>query len=126
MKEIEIKRHPRYSDYGATSDGTIYSLKFGKLKEISLVPHGRGYLHFSVRQYGERKNYLAHRFVYECWTGKLIDDGLQCHHIDHDKWNNELNNLEVVTQLMNMYYGKAAGVLYGAANPNHPYYNGKI
>jgi hypothetical protein len=66
--------------------------------------------------------YLVHRFVYECWTEKLIDTDLQCHHIDHDKTNNSLDNLQLVDQLMNMHYGKEAGVLYGAANPNHPFY----
>lgn len=123
METLEIKRHPRYSHYGATLDGTIYSFKAGKVKELNKCPHGRGYQQFCVRQYGDTKMYLVHRFVYECWTEKLIDDGLQCHHIDHDKHNNHIDNLELVDQWMNMYYGKQAGVLYGAANPNHPYYN---
>ncbi len=123
MENIEIKRHPRYSDYGADIDGNIYSFKAGKVKEMVKCPHGRGYQQFAIRQYGEQKMYLVHRFVYECWTEKLIDTDLQCHHIDHDKTNNSLDNLQLVDQLMNMHYGKEAGVLYGAANPNHPFYN---
>jgi hypothetical protein len=119
---IEIKRHPRYSHYGSDIDGNIYSFKHGKIKEMAKCPHGRGYQQFAIRQYGEQKMYLVHRFVYECWTEKLIDTDLQCHHIDHDKTNNSLDNLQLVDQLMNMQYGKEAGVLYGAANPNHPFY----
>ena len=65
--------------------------------------------------------YLIHRFVYECHNG-MIKAGLQCHHIDHDKQNNSLDNLQIVDQLENMKYGIEAGVLYGAANPKHPMY----
>ena len=122
MAPVEIKKHPRYTDYGADIDGNIYSFKRGKLKELAKCPHGRGYLQFSIRQYGDAKMYLVHRFVYECWTEKLIGNDWQCHHIDHDKHNNHFDNLELVDQWMNMAYGKAAGVLYGAANPNHPFY----
>jgi hypothetical protein len=119
---IEIKRHPRYSHYGSDIDGNIYSFKHGKIKELSKCPHSRGYQQFGIRQYGEGHMYLVHRFVYECWSEKLIQDGMQCHHIDHDKTNNAFSNLEIVDQLMNMQYGKEAGVLYGAASPNHPFY----
>lgn len=122
MNNKEIKKHPIYSDYGASEDGTIYSFKKGKIKEISVAPHGRGYQQFAVSQYGEQKMFLVHRFVWECWNSVIIDKGMQCHHIDHDKCNNSLDNLEIVDQWMNMAYGKAAGVLYGAANPNHPFY----
>lgn len=37
-----------------------------------------------------------HRCVYESANGK-IPDGFQVHHIDHDKSNNELGNLELLT-----------------------------
>ncbi len=123
MENIEIKRHPKYNHYGADIDGNIYSFKHNKVKEISKCPHKRGYQQFRISHNGEYKMYLVHRFVYECWSEKMIDKDMQCHHIDHDKWNNAFSNLEIVTQLMNMHYGKMAGVLYGSASPNHPFYN---
>jgi len=121
QETLEIKQHPVFKDYAADEDGNIYSLKFGKIKEISIAPHGRGYRQFGICIQGKRKMYLVHRFVYECFTERLIGDW-QCHHMDHNKWNNSLENLQLVDQLMNMDYGKKAGVLYGAANPNHPFY----
>ena len=121
MEQIEIKQHPEFTHYGADADGNIYSLKFGKIKEHIQSPHQRGYLHFTATQYGNRKSYLSHRFIYECFNG-MIPDGLQINHIDCDKHNNALYNLELVDQWMNMYHGKENGVQYGSSNPNHPFY----
>lgn len=123
MDTTKIKKHPKYNHYGADIDGNIYSFKFGKVKQMQHCNHKRGYRQFRIVQNDECKMYLVHRFVYECWTEKLIGKDWQCHHIDHNKQNNSLDNLELVDQLMNMHYGKLAGVLYGAANPNHPFYN---
>ena len=114
----EIKKHPRFTHYGADVFGNIYSLKFGKVKLHSQSLHGRGYLHFTALQYGDRKSYLSHRFVYECFYG-MIDDGMQINHIDCDKHNNQLSNLQVVDQWENMRHGKQNGVQYGAASPNY-------
>jgi hypothetical protein len=118
---MELKKHPVFTTYASDIDGNIYSLKFNKVKQINKVNHGRGYQHFCAHEYGNKKMYLVHRFVYECHNG-MIKDGLQCHHIDHDKHNNSLDNLQIVDQWDNMKYGIEAGVLYGAANPKHPGY----
>jgi hypothetical protein len=120
MMANQLKQHPVFTDYASDKDGKIYSLKFNKVREITKVKHGRGYQQFCIHN-GYPKMYLVHRFVYECHNG-IIKDGLQCHHIDHDKHNNSLDNLQVVDQLDNMKYGIEAGVLYGAANPKHPGY----
>ena len=116
-----LKQHPVFTNYASDIDGNIYSLKFNKVKEIVKVNHTRGYQQFCIHENGEGRMYLAHRFVYECHNG-MIKDGLQCHHIDHDKQNNSLDNLQLVDQWDNMKYGIEAGVLYGAANPKHPQY----
>lgn len=117
-----MKPHPVFTTYASDIYGNVYSLKFNKVKEITKVKHGRGYHQFCIRENGKSKMYLVHRFVYECHNG-MIKAGLQCHHIDHDKHNNALDNLQVVDQLDNMKYGKEAGVLYGTANPKHPFYS---
>lgn len=118
---IETRQHPIFKDYCADKDGNIYSTKFGKWRQIARAPHGRGYNQFSAQQSGYMKSYLWHRFVWECWNG-MIPKGMQINHIDCDKTNNKLENLEVVDQWENMRKGKEAGILYGSANPNHPFY----
>jgi len=117
----EIKKHPVFTDYGADLEGNVYSFKCNKLKERAKVTHGRGYHHFSIwiTKQHKSKMYLVHRFVYECFHG-IIPQGLQINHIDLDKQNNQLDNLEVVDQWMNMQHGIENGVLYGSASPNHP------
>lgn len=109
MAHIEINRHPVYSDYGADLDGNIYSFKFGRIRLIKDSHHGRGYRQFriSFRRY-EGKMYLVHRFVYECWTGEMIDADLQCNHNDHDKTNNAFSNLSLMTNEENKEHREAA------------------
>ena len=117
--QLELKKHPVFTDYGSDKDGNVYSFKAGKIKELAKVNHGRGYNHYSLRLCGKIHMYLNHRFTYECFNG-MIPKGLQINHIDHDKKNNRLDNLELVTGYENMQKGIAAGVLYGTASPNHP------
>ncbi|MBQ1572768.1 MAG: HNH endonuclease [Clostridiales bacterium] len=49
---------------------------------------------------------MTHRLVYETFVEK-IPDGLQINHIDENKQNNRLDNLEVVTRSENVRYGTA-------------------
>lgn len=119
-----IKMHPTCSKYGATPDGQIYSFKKKTPHLMSQTFHRKGYLQFSVSD--KNASYLtqlSHRFVWECFNGK-IPTGLQINHIDTDKTNNHIDNLELVNQIENMKHGKENGVLYGAASPNHPFYKG--
>ena len=48
-----------------------------------------------------KKNYYIHRLVYECHYGP-IPDKMQINHIDSNRQNNCINNLELVTQSENM------------------------
>jgi hypothetical protein len=115
--------HPLYIGYYATPEGEIYSIKKDsdgiRIKEVN---HQRGYYHFGPLLKGKRRMYLSHRFIYECMTGKLIPKGLQINHIDNCKTNNNIDNLELVTDYENKQKGIESGVLYGSANPNHPFY----
>ena len=123
MTTLQIKKHPKFKEYGADIDGNIYSLKFGKIRQMQPCHHKRGYHQFRLSIAGvESKMYLVHRFVYECLTEQMISKGLQINHIDNCKTNNHIDNLELVTQIENMAAAIEAGVLYGAANPNHPFY----
>ncbi|EHT0126459.1 HNH endonuclease [Salmonella enterica] len=55
-----------------------------------------GYLQFSMR----KKVYLVHRVIWEIHNGK-IPDGMEVDHIDHNKLNNNIENLRLVSKKEN-------------------------
>ena len=87
--------HPVYKKYAANEDGEIIHVKLlkpriGNLKET-------GYLSFTIYVEKNRyKNFLSHRFVWECFYGP-IEKGKQINHINCIRTDNRLKNLEVVT-----------------------------
>lgn len=119
----QFEQHYFHKDYYATTDGEIISFKGKHPKFIIQCQHGRGYTQFVVSEKGSVKSYLTHRFVYECFYGE-IPEGMQIHHIDHDKQNNELSNLQMVTDEENKLHAKNAGRKTGGAR--HKKYLNKL
>lgn len=78
--------------YILTSEGEVYNLKDGTLRRVPLYKNSRGYLRFSY--YG--KWYTVHRAVYEAFIG-TIPQGMVIDHIDEDRLNNRVDNLQVLT-----------------------------
>lgn len=110
----QFEQHYLHLDYYATTDGEVISFKGKQPKFIIQCRHGRGYTQFLVSEKGKQKSYLTHRFVYECFYGE-IPEGMQIHHIDHNKENNKLDNLQMVTDEENKLHSKLAGRKTGAA-----------
>lgn len=110
MTEKQFAQHPTHTSYYATTDGEVISFKGRTPKFIMQCNHGRGYTQFIVcNGTGKFKSYLTHRFVYECFYGLIDDETLQVHHIDHDKQNNQLSNLALVTDWENKMHARTAG-----------------
>ena len=58
-------------------------------------------MQFNVRKYGGmQKKYQVHRFVWECFNG-IIPDGKVIDHINNDKEDNRLCNLQLMTPQQN-------------------------
>ena len=94
--------HPIYTNYGCSTDGYIINSK-------RLIPrkgylNSTGYLETSVYSNGKHKTYEAHRMVFEAVNQQIIPDGMQIHHINCDKQDNSIENLELVTRKENMKY----------------------
>ena len=53
---------------------------------------------------GTKKTYLGHRLVYLIFNNKSLDDNILINHIDGNKMNNDLLNLEEMTQSENMLH----------------------
>jgi len=54
--------------------------------------------------YGKQKNHYVHRLVMETFIGEC-PDGCEVNHIDENKANNNISNLEYVTHKTNINYG---------------------
>ena len=106
--------------YQASACGQIKG-KRGNLLKLSCGQNG--YLTFSISTGGKgnAKRIYVHRAVAEAWQLKGKGDCIN--HIDHNKLNNQLSNLERCTRLENVraaiaYYGKANGTRYFKEHDN--------
>lgn len=64
---------------------------------MSESEHTNGYLQVKLRNGNIYKNLYIHRLVVEAFIGR-IPKGFEVNHIDEDKKNNHLSNLEIVTR----------------------------
>ena len=99
--------HPIYTNYGSSKDGYIINCK--RLKPRKGRLNLTGYLETSVCNQNSKKKYQAHRFIWEAINQKIIPEDYQIHHVNCDKQDNSIDNLELVTRQQNMIYkGKAS------------------
>ena len=83
--------------YTINEQGEIYR----EGKRMSPINNGLGYYQVKLRKDNKRYNKYVHRLVWETFKG-LIPVGYELNHIDHDKSNNSLLNLELVTHSDNL------------------------
>lgn len=105
------KAIPSFDGYSVTKDGRVYSLVTNKW----LKPRNAGAGYQSVMLYKDKKgkNFYVHRLVAEAFLDKV--DGKTCvNHIDGDKTNNCVSNLEWTTHSENMYHANATGLQTGS------------
>ena len=80
--------------YDVSKDGYVMNTRTGKFLEPS---EWRGYLR--VQLYKKHKR--IHRLVADRWLPAPTEEGLVVHHIDHNKKNNNVENLMWCTQKYN-------------------------
>ena len=86
-------------NYTTNENGEIFNELGYQLKPWN---HSDGYKCFTAYD-GNRKvtSHYVHRFVWECLKGP-IPKGMEINHINEDKTDNRLENLELVTQKENI------------------------
>lgn len=67
-----------------------------------------GYRTISLQRDGTIYTFCEHRCVWVWFNGE-IPEGMNINHLDFDRSNNRIENLEVVTQQENLQYSKDAG-----------------
>lgn len=86
---------------------TKRTVKGGILKtsETGKTRNGKGYLGIPLRcEDGRQRSFLVHRLVAKYFLPDW-DENLTVNHIDEDRFNNKVSNLEMMTQLQNNNHG---------------------
>lgn len=95
-------------DYVALSSGHIYSNKTNRILKPS--DNGRGYQHVVLRINGKSIDTYVHRYIAEHFL--LNPYGYtEVNHIDGDKTNNAVENLEWCTSSQNKYHSVKIGLI---------------
>ena len=112
---LKFRVHSVYDQYAASKCGKIVNID----REAILLgsPLISNYLVCWVRAKNTRKGktVLSHRFVWECYNG-IIPDGLVIDHINDDKIDNRLSNLQLLTTKENNIKAGKNRILFGQIN----------
>ena len=91
------KQVPGFKDYEVSSRGRV---RRGE-PMMRFCDNGIGYLIIRLREGGTRKRFYVHRLVLNTFRPQT-NPFLEVNHIDHNKKNNWLDNLEWVTHRENL------------------------
>jgi hypothetical protein len=107
---------PGYPNYLVSRRGEVWSLV--RHKALAQVEGERGYLLVNLYRGGRPKNFLIHRLVADAFLGP-IPWGMQVNHKNGKKWDNHVENLEIITAEENREHAQRTGlILRGEANPS--------
>jgi len=98
--------------YGVSDWGRVRRMKAEQGATVGkiLVPMTcRGYKQVSLYKYGVAGRFRVHQLVMDAFVGPL-QSGMQVNHIDGDKANNRLDNLEYVTPSENQRHAFRIGL----------------
>ena len=111
MKDTKIKqrvifdgkkyyKHQVFSDYAASKDGNILSLK--TKKNLKMTKDRGGYLYFTIynKKIENHIKYSNHRFVFEVFKGP-IPKCFEVDHVNNFKFDNRIKNLQLLTPKQN-------------------------
>ena len=78
---------------------TVYTkLPNGKLREKKAFVNSHGHLVVGLCRKCKQKQYSIHQLVWMYFNNKNVPKGLVLHHIDKNKFNNDISNLKLLTK----------------------------
>lgn len=89
---------PDWPGYFATEDGRIFSNRRGEMREMKKhLRHGYHYVHLCHVSDGSQKQCRVNRLIYKTFNPTQDISALQVDHVNGDKIDNRVSNLEAVT-----------------------------
>ena len=101
MEEI-WKNVKEYDNYQISNFGNVRNKI--RMKEVIPFVSKQGYKRVNLWKNNKSKKFSVHRLVWETFNG-IVPDGLQVNHIDENKLNNRLDNLNLMTHTENNNWG---------------------
>ena len=98
---------PGYEDYAVSASGKVFSLKHGKVYELKPKLHD-GYPQITLSMDGITRTRNIHNLVMLCWAG-ACPQGYEINHINRNRSDNRLENLEYVTHQENVLHSRKLG-----------------
>ena len=106
IKELKIDGCNK--EYTIDEYGNIFDVKLQRYRKP--IVHKKGYLKMSFYVNGKDKKFFIHRLVLQTFKPVEDMDKLQVNHIDGDKQNNHVDNLEWCTQSENQKHAYKHGL----------------
>lgn len=88
-------------DYQVSNLGRVKSLKFGKEKILKICIGSNGYLLVSLCKNGKINTFSIHRLVADTFLQKPRGWDIVVDHINNDRLDNRLNNIQWITHREN-------------------------
>lgn len=107
-----------YDLYFVSEDGKVYSDKYKTRRELSQRLNRKGYLYVNLCKNGKYKSVSVHRLVANAFLEKDPDKN-QVNHIDGNKANNNVSNLEWTDRYENMQHAFRLGLNIAPKHEQH-------
>lgn len=116
---FDMKNIDGYNDYCISPDGSVTSFKYNKARILKTRVNKNGYLYVNLCKDGKYHSVCIHRLVAKHFLEEYTDD-LQVNHIDGNKRNNNVSNLEMVSASENLKHAVRLGLLVNPVGEDHP------
>ena len=107
---VLLKEISDYPDYKIDSIGNVFSHKYNRIKQMIPQKATAGYHYVTLCKNGKRRNRFIHRLIAQEYIPNPLNKQ-EVNHINGNKLDNRIENLEWVTPLENIQHAIKLGLL---------------